>query len=145
LQLISIFVRPLHDHPIEVSVNSRARFDEAADLLRSVIEIVPAFGPEWDSPENLHRDRKGGPPSHGANVSELTGFVRERWPELDDAQRQALFAVAEICVAGGHEPQSTAAATCFIENLTNEAISPEVRPYLGPESREYFDQWQANA
>jgi hypothetical protein len=128
-----------------VSVNSEARFNEAADLLRSVIEIVPAFGSEWDGPENYYRDPKGGPPSHCAIFSELTGFVRERWSELDEAQRQALFAVAEICVAGGHEPQGTAAATCFIENLTNEAISQEVRLDLGPESREYFDQWQANA
>ena len=110
-----------------------------------MIEILPAFREDWEGPENYFRDRQGGPPSHCAIFSEPTGFIRGHWSSLEEGQRQRVFAIAESCMSSGKEPESTAAATCSIENLTKEDLSPEVRRYLGPASREYFDHWRSSS
>jgi hypothetical protein len=61
-----------------------------------------------------------------------------------------LFSLIEKLVVEGDEETSTAACTCYIENLINQASHDDnvfnlryehFVPYLGPESREYVRAW----
>lgn len=105
--------------------------------------IAPGFGEYWNDPENLFRADDGSFTFHGMFV-EFSHYVREEFELLDEATRVQLFQFAEECAAHRQRSDtelSNAVYTCFIENLTNEPISAQIRSYLGPKSLALFDAW----
>lgn len=109
--------------------------------------IAPGFRAYWNDPENLHVDDDGSYTFHGM-FSEFSSYVLDHFESLDEHVRIQLFEFIEACVS--HHPRSdtdlgNAAYTCFLENVTNDPVSSLIRPYLGPESLAYFDEWDKPA
>jgi hypothetical protein len=106
--------------------------------------IIPGFRAAFESPKNLSRDDDGSFSLHGL-CSELTSYVKDNLAALSKDSRQKLFNLVESWVkTDAHSPVgvSNAACTCFLENLAGEGpLSNLIYPYLGPESKKYFDQW----
>lgn len=55
--------------------------------------------------------------------------------------RRLSFVEEYVRAEGFSEDVSNAACTCFLENIAGEVQLADVSKYLGPESREFFDQW----
>ena len=112
------------------------------ELLAQLCELVPGFGPAWR--DSLFIGDDGSFTVHGV-FSEFSSYVHDHFAELDADTWTKLFRYVERCVATDIHSEagvSNGACTCFLENIAGEgALSHAVSPYLGPESRNYFDQW----
>ena len=74
--------------------------------------------------------------------AESGSLVSRRFTAGDFEGAEALFNLVERCLADGTEEVSNGAATCFLENLMNQAtIGSLAVPFLGPRSREYCRAW----
>ena len=112
----------------------------ADQILRRFKELVPAFAAAWN--ESLFIDKDGSFTTHGI-FSEFSFFFREHFLELTEETRREILKFVEECVKGEgfSEDVSNAACTCFLENIAGDEQLADVCKYLGPESREFFDQW----
>lgn len=73
---------------------------------------------------------------------EFTQYIRESFSKTSEYQLLALFSLIEQCVSNSNVDLDTAACTCFLENIAGEGeLSATVEPYLGPNSKAFFDQW----
>ena len=115
------------------------------DAFDALDRLLPGFAKFWSSPGNLHVEVDG-TFSFCSLFSECSAYVIETFVELQEEKRIQLFDFVEEAATqypGSSTDLSTAVYTCFVENLTNEAPSMEIRRYLGPNSLRYFDAWQA--
>ena len=139
-----IRVRRLARHDSKKHFSSSHSFVlTTAEVMSKLQSIAPGFGEYWNDPENLFRADDGSFTFHGMFV-EFSHYVREEFELLDEATRVQLFQFAEECAAHRQRSDtelSNAVYTCFIENLTNEPISAQIRSYLGPKSLALFDAW----
>ena len=112
------------------------------ELLAQLCEFLPGFGAAWR--DSLFVGEDGSFTVHGV-FSEFSSYVRDHFPEFGEHTWSELFVYVERCVATDKHSEngvSNAACTCFLENIAGEGeLSRVVSPYLGPESRKYFDQW----
>lgn len=69
-------------------------------------------------------------------------LVIQRISAGDFSGAKELFAGIERCLAEGSDQVSTAATTCFLENLINRKdIGVLVVPFMGPLARQYCRAW----
>jgi hypothetical protein len=119
-----------------------ARHPAPDELLAKLCEFVPGFREPW--PESLFIHADGSFTVHGV-FAEFSSYVRSHFGEFDEDTRRKLFEYVEQCVTTDIHSESgvsNAACTEFLENIAGEGeLSRAVKPYLGPESRKYFDQW----
>jgi len=114
------------------------------ELLKSLCKLFPEFKSYWDQPDNCFTEVDGSFTYHGL-FSEFTSYIRDTFPKIDENKWKELFLLIEKYA--NTDPMSengvsNAVFTCFLENLAGEgALSQAILPYLGPKSREYFDQW----
>lgn len=113
---------------------------EAEAIKSHLIDLFPQFESEWESDHNCFREDDGSFTHHGL-FAEFSHFIRDRFPELAPDKIRQLFAEVEGWITSGQADVENAVATCFLENIAGESISPQVREQLGPKSREYFDNW----
>lgn len=112
------------------------------ELLAKLCGFVPGFVATWQ--KSLFVDEDGSYSVHGV-FSEFSSYIRDHFDEFDRDTWTRLFQYVEQCVATDVHSDagvSNAACTCFLENIAGEGeLSSVVLPYLGEESRKYFDQW----
>ncbi len=112
------------------------------ELLARLFEFVPGFRAAWQ--DSLFVEKDGSFSMHGV-FSEFSTYVHAHFPEFDEATWKGLFDYIEQCVTTDVHSGAgvaNAACTCFLENIAGEGLlSRTVAPYLGPESRKYFDEW----
>jgi hypothetical protein len=125
--------------PDFIHITQRPTPDE---LLAQLCELVPGFGGAWR--DSLFVGQDGSFTFHGV-FSEFSSYVRNHFAEFDEDTWSKLLGYVEGCVVTDIQSEagvSNAACTCFLENIAGEGeLSRVVSPYLGPESRKYFDQW----
>jgi hypothetical protein len=114
------------------------------ELLNAILNIVPEFGSNWESPDNYFRSDDGTFTLNGV-FAEFSHYVRDAFSNLGESQRLSLFELVEKCVRtdpNSDSGVSNAACPCFLENLAGEGrLSQPIAPYLGPKSKLYFDDW----
>ena len=112
------------------------------ELLAKLCEFVPDFAFVW--PDSLFIGTDGSFTLHGV-FAEFSTYVRNHFAALDANVWRRLFQYVEQCVTTDIHSDcgvSNAACTEFLENIAGEGeLSCTVEPFLGPESRKYFDQW----
>ena len=116
------------------------------ELLLMLFDLAPGFRSTWDSDNNPFVESDGSCTIHGI-FAEFSHFVRDHLSEIGELARKELFQAIEKLLktnqnfSGG---VSNAVRTCFLENLAGEGeLSDTIRPYLRPESRKFFDEWNA--
>jgi len=116
----------------------------AEDVFARLTDLVPGFRTVWE--DSLFVGEDGSFTAHGV-FSEFSTYVREHLAEFSEETRTSLFRYIEQCVTTNIHSDagvSNAACTCFLENIAGEGdFSLTVQRYLGPESRKYFDLWNA--
>ncbi len=112
------------------------------ELLAHLSEFVPGFRAAWQ--ETLFIEKDGSFSVHGV-FAEFSAYVLAHFADFDEATWKGLFTYIEQCVTTDTYSEAgiaNAACTCFLENIAGEGdLSSTVSPYLGPESRKYFDRW----
>jgi len=79
---------------------------------------------------------------HGL-FSEFSHYVRDNFGGMEGRKREKLFELIESCVSDverSDEELDNAVCTCFLENLSNESLSPAYRRYMGRKSLEFFNE-----
>ena len=112
-------------------------------LLVQLIAIVPRFEAYWRLDDNLAVDDDGSYSLHGV-CAELSGFFRESHFDLSRSQIKHLFGFVEDQLVDDSSEENdldNALCTCFLENISSEACGEAARPFMGPKSRRYFDNW----
>jgi hypothetical protein len=113
-------------------------------LLGELIALCPEFAQTWSKEAYLWTDEQGNPRSPCAVFSPFSHYIADQLLQRKQTGLQMVFDFAEQCMLGNEEI-STAAATCFLENLINitpHQIDPATFiPFLGPESRAYCRAW----
>jgi hypothetical protein len=112
----------------------------AQDTVNKLIEQFPEFKEKWDA--SVFKDEDGSFNFH-ALFMEFSDYIRDVFDSLDENTRQHLFTQIESWANMNPEDEegiSDAVYTCFIEDLaTEEEIAEAIAPYLGPNSKIYFD------
>jgi len=116
----------------------------AVDLHAKLVSLFPDFAPHWDSPENVFRESDGGFSVCGL-FSDFSHFVRERFSSLSPAALGEFASLLESCLDEGDPELDTAAATCFLENMSAEDFTPELLSHLGPKARSFLAQFEHDA
>jgi len=110
-------------------------------LLCRLIAILPEFGPSWDSPDNCFRGEDGAFTLCGVFI-ECSHFVCENYQRLAVDQRADLARFIGDCMTEPGTDLDTAAATCFLENLTFEPFSDDFMQYLAGEALSFYRDFQ---
>ena len=115
-----------------------------SELLQHFIELAPAFESQWQSEHNCHRDEGGSFTLHGV-CAEFSVYFRHNLESFPPEILTCLFAFIESHVADPDNADSTsidnALCTCFLENIASEPSGETAKPFMGANSRAYFDQW----
>jgi|SRR5215204_3687799 len=112
-------------------------------VLNELTKMFTGFAPVWESPENCFLNDDGSFTYHGL-FSEFGSYVRDNFGGMEERKREELFDFIESCVSDlgrSDEGVDNAVCTCFLENLSNESLSPELRKYMGRKSLEFFNRW----
>jgi hypothetical protein len=96
------------------------------ELLQALLQIAPQFALHWDRPDNYFRSEDGSFSVHGVFAELLFEFIEK--------------CVLTIQI---HRVESrTQHARVFSKNMAGEGdLSRAITPYLGTQSKEYFDKW----
>src|SRR4051812_34346248 len=108
-------------------------------ILHNLLELCPLFITTWEDEAELWADDQGEFTSCGVFVA-FSHYIGNILASNASESLAAVFQFVERCMRES-EDVSTAAATCFLENLMNrtpELIDPRrFVPLLGVESRAY--------
>ena len=118
---------------------------ETPEQLRdAVLSIIPDFQTQWEQGDNLWKEEDGSFSFHGLFTA-LDWYVRDSFQQISELTRIELMFFIESCLLEiddtSHDSLDNAACTCFLENLSCESISEELRTYMGPKSKAFFDYW----
>jgi hypothetical protein len=115
------------------------------ELLDKLQYLYPSFTEWWNSKENYNLD--GDDFSIHGLCAEFSSFFIERSLPLERHAVEVLFGFVEQQVAADpHDKSEIANAlyTCFLENIAQTTIGQCCRPFMGKNSRAYFDQWHVS-
>jgi len=113
------------------------------DTLDAIVGVFPDFKQYWGSEGDIYRDDDGSFTFHGL-FAVLSHYVRERYGEMGEEKREALFRLVEACISEKQDSNGIVDAvhTCFIENLAGDLPSDEARRHMKPmtlKSFKYYD------
>lgn len=112
------------------------------ELLARLVEFVPGFRAAWK--DSLFIEQDGSFTVHGV-FSEFSHYVRAHFTEFDEATWKGLFRYVEQCATADDQSEfgvASAVCTCFLEDIAGEGMPSRVAsPYMGPESKKYFDRY----
>lgn len=115
------------------------------EYLVVLLHEFPEFGSFWNAEDNDHREGEAWT-EHGL-WSCFAEFLYDGHVVLTGARFERLFAKIERVVArdpNDEDVMANAMCTCFLENLAKTPAGSELREYMGPKSRRYFDAWDGN-
>lgn len=117
--------------------------DKSQLLLHHLMTLWPGFTKTWEDEAYLSVDDDGTFTPCGV-FSAFTSYVTAQLRSGSLQDMPDIFQFIERCMLSDEEV-STAAATCFLENLINRTPDPidpaSFVPLLGPESRKYCKAW----
>jgi hypothetical protein len=99
------------------------------DLLDRVNTLFPHFAKYWQDGENCFLNDDGSFSPAGVFAA-LSHFFRDRYEEFSPTQIGALAELLSECTAAADSDLDIAAATCFLENVTGERFSADLKRYL---------------
>ena len=108
------------------------------DVVRRLVTMFPAFGPYWASDDSFRTD--DGAFTFCGVFATFTHFFRDSFERLSVGSLQALGEFLEECMAEPGSEIDTAAATCFLEHVTGEPLSPVLKTHLKGNPLRFFDQ-----
>jgi hypothetical protein len=113
-------------------------------ILSDLLGLCPEFSRTWAEEAYLWTDEATGNFTPCGVFATVSHHIADILISSLPAHLEAVFDYVERCMYDSEEV-STAAATCFLENLMNrtpEKIDPgRFVPLLGPESRTYCRAW----
>lgn len=112
------------------------------DCMGLLLEVVPEFRELW----NKHLQWWGNETAGLCNdMSEFSNYIYKNIENMTDYELVKIFNIIERLIIEGNADVSTAATTCFLENLQNMSYdNPKLlrfTKFLGPESRAYCVAW----
>jgi hypothetical protein len=116
---------------------------DESNLLKGLVATYPGLRDYFvkNCDQWLHEN---GTISPSSLFSAASSFCRARFMENDFENSEVLFSFVERCLECGNENIANAAATCFLENITN---SPDIArlavSLMGPLSRNHVKGWDA--
>ncbi|HEX8597999.1 MAG TPA: hypothetical protein VF952_05720 [Chloroflexia bacterium] len=114
------------------------------DLFKDLLKLCPEFSKSWQDEAYLWTDDDG-TFTHCGVFMAFSHHIADILKRSEPHQLESVFRFVESCMNDNDEDVSTAAATCFLENLMNrtpELIDPKhFVPLLGPESKDYCRAW----
>lgn len=115
----------------------------ADEMLPMILRAVPDFGAAWQAHVDYWQGKSAGV---CGDMQAFTGYVIDGLRAGAPLDMAAIFGLIEALLVDGDEQVSTAAATCFLEDLLNNADAGQIdydwfMPWLGPASRRYCDAW----
>ena len=109
------------------------------DVRRRLVTLFPAFGPFWESYDLF--ETEDGAFTHCGVFMTFTHFFRDAFEGLPVGSLRALGEFLEECMAEPGSDIDTAAATCFLENVTGEPLSPAFKAFLTGNPLRFFEQF----
>jgi hypothetical protein len=113
------------------------------DLLDNLLALCPEFSKTWED-ESYLWTRDDGTFTECGVFAAFSHYIADILTNIEAPRLAEVFEYVERCMHG-NEQVSTAAATCFLENLMNrtpEEIDPQrFVPLLGPDSKDYCQAW----
>lgn len=108
-----------------------------------ILERVPSFRQDWDKHLAYWDDEK---PGACIDMSAFSDYIEKVIISKQIDQLTIIFDLIEYLMRNGDDEVRTAVTTCCIENLINVSDTgkfamKDFAPFLGPESRAYFDTW----
>ena len=116
----------------------------AQSILERLVVSCPDFGAYWNDPGNCFREDDGSFTIHGV-FADFSGYFREQYEQLPRGQEAALGALVSEWAASTDEDLANATATCFLENVSGERCSRDLRQRLHGEALRYFLRWDNSA
>src|SRR5262249_34064483 len=110
------------------------------DVLDRLIQLFPAFAAYWDSEGDIYRDKDGSFAVCGVFLV-FTGFVREHYQGFNPSVVDLLATYLDHLMRESDGTIAEAVATCFLENVTDEPFSQNLRSHLRGRPLEYFSQF----
>jgi hypothetical protein len=113
-------------------------------ILSDLLELCPEFSRTWADEADVWIDDASGTFTECGVFAAFSRYIVDILTSSLPTRLEAVFEYVERCMHDSEEV-STAAATCFLENLMNQ--TPELIdagrfvPLLGPESREFCRAW----
>ncbi len=112
----------------------------AHDVLDGLTQIFPDFTSYWRSEGDIFREQDGTFTPCGLFLV-FTGFVRGHYGRFNPEVIDALVIYLEECMDWSKLDLHNDVATCFLENLTDEPFSEDLRSHLRGRALEYFSQF----
>ncbi len=119
-------------------------FMSPQEVLVRLIELFPDFAACWNDPDNCFREDDGAFTYCGA-FAEFSSYFRDGYEQFSEDKIAALGKLLSECMSVPDSELDTAAATCFLENVTFERFSPEFEKYLCGEPLAFYKRWQGGA
>ncbi len=116
--------------------------EDPQSLLTRLIGFFPEFDAHWHSPNNLARQEDGSFTYCGAFM-EFGFFFQERYEQFPVHRIAELGAFVSECAESSNEQLSTAACTCFLENMAGERFNGDFQLHLTGAARRFYDAWNA--
>jgi hypothetical protein len=114
-------------------------------LLNELVSLCPEFSQAWSEEAYLWVNDEGKPCMPCGVFAAFSHYIADRLRSGNMAGLHEVFEFVEGKMSDEDEEISTAAATCFLENLMNRTpddVAPQAFiPLLGAESREYCRAW----
>lgn len=113
------------------------------DCISWILTRVPGFQKRWQA----HLDYWQGEEAGLCNdIAEFSDYAVELIKNRRTSEIRAVFELVENLMVEGDDTVKDAAATCFLENLLNQASAGNTSSsafvdLLGPESRAYCKAW----
>jgi hypothetical protein len=109
------------------------------DVLQRLVSIFPAFGAYWQSDDTF----KAGDAAftYCGVFASFTHWFRESFDQLPAASLRALGEFVGECMKEPNSDIHTAAAACFLENVTGEPLSPKFKAFLSGNALRFFEQF----
>ena len=108
------------------------------DVVQRLVAVFPAFGPYWAADDLFKTD---GAFTFCGVFSTFSFFVRDEFERLPVGSLRALGEFLEECMAEPGSEIDNAAATCFLENLSGEPLSPVLKAFLTGNPLRFFEQF----
>ena len=113
------------------------------DLLAQFITAAPGFEAAWAADDNCYMDDDGTFTFHDVCL-EFTSFLRDHPNAVEKAALGGLFVFVEEHLVEQGAPYcdlGNALCTCLLEGMSSEEFGEAARPFMGPKTRRFFDQW----
>lgn len=110
------------------------------DIVHNITIRCPGFAEFWPKERSWHTDQQGQISLCGV-FEVLTAYMNQQGTQLRDDQLRELWEWIEWQSTSSDEDLSTAAVTCFLENVADTDVELYSKPFMPPSLVKWFDEF----